>query len=138
MIERYFLKISIWASLVAWMAKNTPAMFEPGFDPWVGKIPWKRAWQPIPVFLPGESHGQRSLVGCSPWGHKESDTTEWLSTHMLFKNSLVGAWQICWKKDSWQSLVRLLHIVPCKIRPCDSYYNIKDMPKGYFIFFIWK
>ena len=33
-----------------------------GFDPWVGKIPWKRAWQPTPVFLPGESHGQRSLV----------------------------------------------------------------------------
>ena len=37
-----------------------------GFDPWVGKIPWKRIWQPTPVFLPGESHGQRSLVGCSP------------------------------------------------------------------------
>ena len=38
----------------------------PGFDPWVGKIPRSRAWQPTPVFLPGESHGQRSLVGCSP------------------------------------------------------------------------
>ena len=35
-----------------------------GFDPWIGKIPWSRAWQPTPVFLPGESHGQRSLVGC--------------------------------------------------------------------------
>ena len=46
------------------------------FDPWVGKIPWRRAWQPTPVFLPGESHGQRSLAGYSPWGHKESDTTE--------------------------------------------------------------
>ena len=54
----------------------------PGFDPWVGKIPWKRAWQPIPVFLSGESHGQRTLAGCCPWGHKESDTTEWLSTHI--------------------------------------------------------
>ena len=42
------------------------------FDLWVGKIPWRRAWQPTPVFLPGESHGQRSLVGYSPWGHKES------------------------------------------------------------------
>ena len=41
-----------------------------GFDPWVGKIPWKRVWQPIPVFLPGESQGQRSLVGYSPWGCK--------------------------------------------------------------------
>ena len=43
---------------------------------WVRKIPWRRAWQPTPVFLPGESHGQRSLEGWSPWGHKESDTTE--------------------------------------------------------------
>ena len=46
------------------------------FDPWVGKIPWRRAWQPTPVFLPGESHRQRSLVGYSPWGHKESGMTE--------------------------------------------------------------
>ena len=50
------------------------------FDPWVGKIPWRRAWQPTPVFLPGESHGQRSPAGYSPQGCKESDTTEWLST----------------------------------------------------------
>ena len=52
----------------------------PGFHPWVGKIPWRRAWQPTPVFLPGESHGQRSLASYSPWGRKESDTTERLST----------------------------------------------------------
>ena len=43
-----------------------------GFDPWVGKIPWRRKWQPTPVFLPGESHGKRSLAGYSPWGHKET------------------------------------------------------------------
>ena len=55
----------------------------PGFDPWVEKIPWKRKWQPTPVFLPGESHGQRSLMGYSPCGHKESDTTERLSTHCI-------------------------------------------------------
>jgi len=47
-----------------------------GFDPWVGKIPWRRAFQPIPVFLPGESDRQRGLVGYSPSGHKELDTTE--------------------------------------------------------------
>ena len=46
------------------------------FDSWLGKIPWRRAWQPAPVFLPGESHVQRSLVGYSPWGRKELDTTE--------------------------------------------------------------
>ena len=48
----------------------------PGFDPWVGQIPCRRKWQPTLVFLPGESHGQRRLVGCSPWGLKESDATE--------------------------------------------------------------
>ena len=47
-----------------------------GFDPWVGKITWRRAWQPTPVFLPEESHEQRNLVGYNPWGGKESDTTE--------------------------------------------------------------
>ena len=47
-----------------------------GFDPWVGKVRWSKAWQPTPVFLTGQSHGQRSLVGYSLWGHKESDTTE--------------------------------------------------------------
>ena len=49
------------------------------FDPWVRKIPWRREWQPTPVFLPGESHGQRSLAGYSLWGRKESDTTERLT-----------------------------------------------------------
>ena len=52
-----------------------------GFDPWVEKIPWKRAWQPTPVFLPGKFQGQRSLVGYSPWGHKLLDTIE----HLLFQ-----------------------------------------------------
>ena len=46
------------------------------FDPWVRKIPWRRKWQPTPVFLPGKSHGQRSLAGYSPWGLKELDMTE--------------------------------------------------------------
>ena len=48
----------------------------PGFDPWVGKIPWRRERLPSPVFWPGEFHGQRSLEGYSPWGYKESDMTE--------------------------------------------------------------
>ena len=47
-----------------------------GFDPWVGKIPWRRKWQLTPVLLPGKFRGLRSLVDYSPWGHKESDTTE--------------------------------------------------------------
>ena len=56
------------------MVKNLPAMWETGFNPWVGKIPWRRDWLPTPVFLPGEFHGQRSLAGYSPWGCKELDT----------------------------------------------------------------
>ena len=51
------------------------------FDPWVEKIPWRTAWKPTPVLLPGESNGQRSLVGYSPWGLKEWDTTEHACTH---------------------------------------------------------
>ena len=47
-----------------------------GFDPSVRKIPWRRSWQPTPIFLPGESHGQRSLEGYSPQSHKELHTTE--------------------------------------------------------------
>ena len=50
--------------------------WRPGFHPWVGKIPCRRKWQPTPVPLPGKSHGQRSLVGYSPWGCKELDTPE--------------------------------------------------------------
>ena len=71
------------ASLVAQTVKRLPTMREgrPGFHPWVGKIPWRRKWQPTPVLLPGKSHGRRSLVGYSPRGRKESDTTERLHFH---------------------------------------------------------
>ena len=55
--------------------KHLPPMQRPRFDPWVGKIPWRRKWQLTPVFLPGEFHGQKGLAGYSPWGRKESDTT---------------------------------------------------------------
>ena len=50
--------------------KNPPANTRDTFNPWVRKIPWRRKWQPTPVFLPGKSHGQRSLAGYSPWGCK--------------------------------------------------------------------
>ena len=57
----------------------------PGFDPWVGKIPWKKKWQLTPVLLLGKFHGRRSLVGYSPRGHKESDMTEQLHFHFGYK-----------------------------------------------------
>ena len=61
------------------MVKNLPAMQghkRLGANPWVRKIPWRRVWQPTPIFLPGESYGQRSLEGDRPWDCKESDMTE--------------------------------------------------------------
>ena len=71
-------------SLMAQMLKTLPVRQETWFNPWVRKIPWRREWKPIPEFLPGEFHGQKSLVGYSPWGHKESDMTEQLTLHFLF------------------------------------------------------
>ena len=64
------------------------------FNPWVRKIPWRRKWQPIPIFLPGKSHGQRIWAGCRPQGHKKSDTTkETQHTHpgiiIIWPNCLV-------------------------------------------------
>ena len=69
------------SSQVALVVKKPPAnagdIMRCRFDPWVGKSPWRRvSWQPTPVLFPGESHGQRSLVGYSPWVCKEADTTE--------------------------------------------------------------
>ena len=62
------------------MVRNPPANAgvarDAWFNPWVRKIPWRREWQPTLAFLPGESHRQRSLAGYSPYGHKESGTTE--------------------------------------------------------------
>ena len=67
-------------------------------------MPWRRKWQPIPVFLPGESHKQRNLVGYSPQGHKESGTTEWLNHHHHqcinhFCHMRHLAWQIPWAEE---------------------------------------
>ena len=82
LLYRLVLGILCRASLVAQLVKNPPAMQETacnagdlGLIPVVRKIPWRRNWQPIPVFSPGKSHGQRSLPGYSPWGPKELDTS---------------------------------------------------------------
>ena len=66
-----------------------------GFEPWVGKMPRRRAWPPTPVLLPGESHGQRSLAGYSPWGRRESDTTEQLNCNKLFPLRLTDPSLVC-------------------------------------------
>ena len=81
--RRHFIShhtLFLGAFQVTLVVKKLPANAEDikryGFDPWVRKIPWSRTWQPTLVFLSGEFHGQRSLEGYSPWGCKESDTTE--------------------------------------------------------------
>ena len=74
------------------------------FDPWVGKIPWRRKWQPTPVLLPGNSHGRRSLVGYSPRGRKELDTTEQL--HSLIPVKVIQNVKIIIVlRKYWDSLV---------------------------------
>ena len=72
---------------------NPPAIQET----WVGKIPWRREWQPTPVSLPGESHEQRSLEGYSPWGHTELDMTEVIQHTQPFAVMVQRQW---WKKPS--------------------------------------
>ena len=84
---------TLWASLVAQMVQCRRS----GFNPWVGKIPWRRKWQPTPVFLPGKSHGPRSLVGYCPWDRKESDMTERLHFHFHFCN--LGTFCILFSSD---------------------------------------
>ena len=78
-----FLVSNVEMGLPWWLSGKEPACQSrrSGFGPWVGKIPWRREWQPTPVLLPEKSHGQRSLVGYSPWGCKESDITEPLNNN---------------------------------------------------------
>ena len=71
----------------------------PSFHLWVRKVPWRREWQPTPVFLPGEYHEQRRLACYSPWGCKESDMTEWLTLCSLYR------WEN-WSKERWRNLSR--------------------------------
>ena len=78
-----------------------------GFDPWIEKIPWRREWQPTPVFSPGDFHGQSSLEGYSPWGCTESDTTE-ATEHaclltVLYRLSIYFSY-----------LLLIVHVIPLK------------------------
>ena len=73
--------------------KNDPKL---GFNPWIGKISWRREWIPTPVFLPGESHGQRNLVGYSTWDHKESDRPEKLTLTLSVQFSCSAMFNCLW------------------------------------------
>ena len=109
------------SSLVAQTVKNLSAKQETWFDPWVRKTPWRREWLPTPVFLPGEFHGQGSLVGYSPQSRKESDTTEQLTLSLFFPHSVV------WKWDKGSVEAVLIHLV-CFSSPwahCSSFSHVR-------------
>ena len=89
-------------ALVAQTVKSLSTVWETQVDPWIRKISWRRKWQPTPVFLPGKPHGWRSLVGYSPWGHKESVSTEQLQfTSQISIQTLLSAnafiFDLLWK-----------------------------------------
>ena len=71
------------------------------FNPWLRKIPWRRKWQRPPIFLPGKSHGQRSLAGCSPWGHKRV-------RHNLVTKQQQQQQQLCLDGKIWESSFMLI------------------------------
>ena len=95
-LEKRFISQKVKTSFLKYSSPHHKRIFtrlfvclqcgRPRFNPWVRKIPWRRKWQPTPAFLPGESHGRRSLVGYSPRGCKESDTTERLHFHLTIYN----------------------------------------------------
>ena len=108
------------ASLVAQTVKCLPAMRETRVRSQVGKIPWRKKWQPTPVLLPGKFHGWSSLVGYNPWDHKESDTTEQLQWFTGEEESSVSKIrekatpQFVWLKvRTWDRIIFLA--VPCSI-----------------------
>ena len=102
--------------------KESATMQEIWVRPLVGKIPWRREWQSSPVFLPGESHGQRSLVGYSPGGRKESDTTERLTQGGKGERNKLGNW--VWHTHIYVYIhICKIHIHICKIDnyQCESW-----------------
>ena len=75
-------------------ACSTGPCRRPGFDPWVGKFPWRREWLPTLVFLPGKFHRHRILVGYSLWSYKESDITEWLTRQQQLQAEGWPGWAV--------------------------------------------
>ena len=127
--------------------KHLPAMRETRFDPWVGKIPWRRKWQPTPVLLPGKSHEWRSVVSYSPWNHKEPDTTERLyflrtkkcnQLSCISYSLLPGLEKYCVNLDSLKYLkmviLSLPHLIFSKITVLVPYITVFRIPGRLFIY----
>ena len=77
-LQGNFLGVVSIRELPWWLSgkESTSQAGDSGFNPWIGMIPWRSSWQATPVFLPGKSHGQRRLAGCSPRAHKELGMAE--------------------------------------------------------------
>ena len=105
------MKLSTW-----WLRQHRIHLQHrrPMFNPWVGKIPWRREWWPTPVFLPGKFYGKRRLTGYSPWGCKESDTTEGQKHKHIQIEPLSWLYYEEWTDDAWRVL---------EIDSVDVYYN---------------
>ena len=90
----HLLTVSINSKLTSLVSQIVKNLYfgRPGFATRVGKIPWRREWQPTPVFLPENFHGQRSLVGYNSWGHKDMDKTEWLTLSLSFTVKNIFSW----------------------------------------------
>ena len=99
-----------WASLVAQTVENPPAMWETWVCPWVEKISWRRARQCTPVFLPGESHGQRNLVSYSPWGWRVGH--DWVTKHSTAIAIVLRKRQLC-EAQVWIFLLKLSFCALC-------------------------
>ena len=102
---------------------------------WVGKSPWRRKWQPTPVFLPGKSHGQRNLEGYSPWGCKDSDTIEHTDTHIhslslfFFFSLFFGCCFITANHFRWVALFRF-GCYPREVSPVGSWSREEGIESG--------
>ena len=110
-----------------WFSSSYPAGSD--FDPWIGKIPRRMEWLPTPVFFPGESHGQRSLEGYSPWSCKEWDPTEWLisSFSLFLKPKLESAVTKSWTRLIIGLIISLSHFLKPKLESarCPTLWRAK-------------
>ena len=111
---------------MAQTVKHLPTMQKTRVRSWVGKIPWRRKWQPTPVLLPRKFHGWRSLVGYSPWGRKESDTTERL--HFLLQGIFPIQGSTLSLSHCRQIFYHLSHQGrPLKKKKKKKYHEVKNM-----------
>ena len=132
------LGYSHWASLIAQMVKNLPAMQETRVQSLGRKIPWRREWQPTPVCMPGESDGQKSLAGYSPWGRKESDTSEWLTLDWGTHSSVTEVNGFDYSALSiWMWWVPTVAVLPSKLPHPPSCHRVRSKMKWGSYFTLW-